>query len=1072
MFYIKKLFRFIVILFLNSLILIVPIGQKTFASNIKTSKKSTRAFQKEIVHGTVVNQNGEPLQGVTIKVKQENATTTTSANGTFTIGIEGKTAVLIVSMVGYTTEEIIVSANSNIEIILKQQSTNLDEVVVVGYGTQKRKDLTGAVTSVSSEDIQKTAISSIDQGLRGRAAGVQVTQQTGQPGGATSIRIRGGNSINSANEPLYVIDGFPYYSDNKASSAGIINGAPTLNAMATINPGDIASIEILKDASATAIYGSRGANGVILITTNRGRSGIGKVDIDASYGVQKVAKLIPVINAHEYALFRNESFVYPLGGDGKAKPTYSDKEVDSLGEGTNWQKEIFRVAPIQNFQVRFSGGSENMQYMISANVLNQEGIVINSGIKRYAIRSNVDAHIGKKMKVGNSFSVSYMMANLARSGGGNSGTIGVQSFNAGNIIEDALFYNPAIPVKNANGNFTMDNNTDTKGSGGGNQANIAYGNPVALATLSTQKSLTTRLMENLYAEYNILKALKLKVSVGADMIFNKENSYLPSTVFIGSSAPNGMAQIGTVNSISWLNENTLNYKRKINDHDIDILGGFTIQHYNSEGLSAKARDFATDLNEFNNIGAANVFDPPGSSYEQWALASYLFRANYSYLSKYLFTFTARADGSSKFGPNNKFGFFPSAAFAWQLGEEKLIQSLNIFNDLKLRLGAGITGNQEIPSNRALSVLGTVRFPFDNQTPAVGFVPARLGNPDIKWETTKQIDVGIDMSFFSGRLSITADLYYKKTDDLLLAVRLPLSSGFTTAFRNIGSVQNKGVELAIRSNNVNGAFEWNTNFNIAFNRNKVLNFGDEQIRYIGDEYNLFKGQSVSMIKVGDPLGNFVGWIDDGIIKNEEELQKAPKSGFDYIGSRRFVDLNNDGVIDAKDRTVIGNALPDFTGGIQNSFAYKNFSLDALFQYSYGNDVYNMTQLELEFLNGRQNQSKTVLNRYFPGVNENTNIPRTGAIPYIDVRKSHSRWIEDGSFLRLSNLTLAYTVLIKKTKWIRMAKVYINGQNLWILSNYRGYDPEVNINPQSNTLLGFDYASYPSAKVFSVGLNLGL
>lgn len=1043
---------------------------KDLVSDILTINKNLADLT---VTGKVTDDQKVGIPGVNVLVKGTANGTITDFEGNYKI-VADENSTLVFSFVGYETKEVSVAGRSTLDVVIEEDARSLEEVVVVGYGAVKKSDLTGSVASVSSEDLSKSTISSLDQGLSGRAPGVQVTQQSGQPGGATSIRIRGGNSINSSNEPLYVIDGFPYYNDNQGSRAGNISHAPALNVLATLNPGDIESIEILKDASATAIYGSRGANGVILVTTKRGKAGQNQINFESYYGVQEVIKTIPVLNARQFAEFRNDAFVNALGRNGQGTPTYTQEEIDAFGEGTNWQNEIFRTAPIQNYQLNFSGGNEKVQYALFANYFDQEGIVINSGLKRYSLRNNIDVKLNSKLKLGNNFTASYMISDLARTGGGNSGVTSIQSPGEGNVIQDALFYNPTIPVRDADGNFTSDNNSDTRGNGGGNQANTPNGNPVAFATLATQQSFTTRFLDNMFLEYELLKDLKLRVSLGADLIFNKENQYLPSSIVQGRNAPNGAASIGMMNSFNWLSENTVNYATTFGQiHSLNLLAGVTAQKYWNERVGANARDFATDVNTFNNLGAANIFDPSFSGFNQWSMLSYLFRGNYSLDSKYLFTVSSRIDGSSKFGSNNKYGFFPSAAFAYRLSEENFIQELGFFSDLKVRMSAGITGNQEIPSYQALSILGVQRYSFDNTSAEVGFAPNRLGNPDIKWETTKQIDFGVDMEILSGRLSFTADVYYKKTDDLLLQVRLPMSSGFTTTFRNIGSVDNKGVEFGVQSINIDKAFRWTTSFNIAFNRNRVLDFGDEQERYIGDDYNLFKGQAVGLIRVGEPVGNFVGWKNDGIIKNEEELALAPKSGNDHVGSRRFVDLNGDGVMNNDDRTILGNALPRFTGGIQNTFTYKNFDLDVFFQFSYGNQVYNMTQLELEFLNGRQNNSVTVLDRFQPGTNEDTDVARAGNPPYIYFRQSNDRYVEDGSFIRLRNLSFGYNLPVDNMNvdWLRSAKIYFSGQNLLLLTKYSGYDPEVNINPQSNTLLGFDYASYPSAKLYSLGLKLG-
>ncbi len=1058
------------------------LGFKQVNNNINVRKRK-KLYQDEAVEvvlardvsGKVVDgDTNDPLPGVNVLAKGTSVGTVTDVDGNYRLSVPDDINTLVFSSIGFTTEEVNINGRSTIDISLMPDIQALSEVVVVGYGTQKKSDLTGSVASVSSEELAKSTVASLDQGLAGRAPGVQVTQQTGQPGGATSIRIRGGNSINSSNEPLYVIDGFPYFNDNNAANSGILGGAPAINALATLNPGDIESIEILKDASATAIYGSRGANGVILITTKRGKAGQSNIDFQSYFGVQEVIKTIPVLNATQYAEFRNDAFVDARGLNGQGLPTYTDAEIVAMGEGTNWQDEIFRTAPVQNYQLSFSGGSEKLRYAVSANYFDQEGIVIGSGLERYSIRANIDAKLNKRIRLGNNFTASYISSDLARSGGGSDGNNGVQSPGAGNIIQDALFYNPVIPVFDEDGNYTSDNASDTRGEGGGNQANTPNGNPVAFANLATQESITTRLLDNLFVEYDFLENLTLKVALGADVFINQQNSFLPRSIIQGANAPNGAATVGRLNSISWLNENTLNYQTSISSgHDINLLAGVTAQRFWSDQVSTSVRDLATDVISVYDLSAANIIDPPSSNYNEWSLLSYLFRANYSYKSKYLFTFSGRVDGSSRFGANNKYGFFPSAAFAYRLSDEPFMQNVNAVDDLKLRLSAGITGNQEIPTYRSLSVLNAVRYPFDNASPVVGFTPQRLGNPDIQWETTSQFDIGIDLALFEGRINFTTDLYYKRTDDLLLEVRLPFSSGFANAFRNIGSVENRGLELSLGSVNIDGDFKWTTDFNIAFNRNKVLSFGDEQERFIGDDYNLLKGQAASVIRVGEPIGNFVGYINDGIIRNQEELDAAPKSGNDFIGSRRFVDLNDDGIINDEDRAVIGNALPDFTGGIQNTFRYKNFDLDIFFQFTYGNEIYNMTQLELEFLNGRQNNSTTVLDRFVPGVNEDTDVARAGNPPYVYFRQSHTRWIEDGSFLRLRNLAFGYNLPTGKMgiSWLRSARVYFNGQNLWLLSDYRGYDPEVNINPQSNTLLGIDYASYPSAKLYTIGVNLG-
>ena len=1014
------------------------------------------------VTGTVSDETGSPLPGVSILVKGTTQGTTTDASGQFRIVLPTAESILVFSYVGYLSQEIAVANQSNLTIKLVADSKSLEEVVVVGYGSVKKSDLTGSVVSVKAEELQRSTISSFDQGLSGRASGVQVTQQSGQPGGATSIRIRGTNSINTSAEPLYVIDGFPYYNSNEAASAGVLNGSPSQNALATINPADIESIEILKDASATAIYGARGANGVILITTRRGKTGKARIDYDGSYSSQSVLRYVPVLNAKQYAEFRNA-----VWGD-----VYSQAYIDQLGEGTDWQRAVTRTAPMHNHNLSVSGGTDKVKYLVSGSLLKQDGIVIGSDFDRYSVRANLDIQASDRLKVSNNFTLSYLNSNQIRSGGGSSGTVASQSANGGNVIQDALAYNPIIPIYDAEGNFTSDNDSDSRlysdGSKGNTTGNTPQANPVASALLSTFENRLMRVLENVTAEYAFTPKLHFRTSLGVDLISNKQNSFIPRTII--NARPGGQASVGTLSSNSWLSENTLDYDLALGKHAVKLLGGFTAQQYQAEGLTASGRDFATDATSVFGLNTAATTNPAGSTFNKWSLLSYLFRVNYSLNDQLLVTASMRADGSSRFGANNKYGYFPSAAIAYKLHEASFIKQLNLFDELKVRASAGVTGNQEIPTYQSLSTLSTVRYPTSNTVFATGFAPAVFGNPDIKWETTKQIDLGVDISIFKSRVNLTADYYYKKTSDLLLFVTLPSASGFQSVLTNIGEVQNKGLEFSLNTVNLDGAFRWRTNFNIAFNRNKVLSFGNETQRFVGQNYNLTKGIAVGLIKVGEPLGNFAGLVNDGIIKNEEELKNAPVySAATKVGARRFKDLNGDGIINNDDRTIIGNALPDFTGGIQNTLSWKGFELDFFFQFVYGNEVYNMNQLEQEFLNGRANGSTTVLDRFVPGVNEDTDVPAIGS--GFNIRESHSRWVEDGSFLRLRNLTLGYSIPLKSTKYLRSARVYLNGQNLWLLTKYRGFDPEVNINPQNNALQGFDYSSYPSARTLTAGVRLG-
>ena len=1049
-----------------------------------TMSEATRKRYREMIvrlerniTGKVTTDTGEPLPGVNVLIKGTLTGTVTDVEGNYKLSVPDDAVALVFSYVGYLQEEVLINGQSTINVILYPDVTALSEVVVVGYGTQKKRDVTGSVSSIKSEAIKDLKITSLDQALQGQAPGVNVTQQSGQPGGATSIRIRGGNSISAGNEPLYVIDGFPIYNDNRGSQTGVIN-APPQNALANISPDDIESIEILKDASATAIYGARGANGVILVTTKRGKEGQSNVNLDVYYGVQEVRRLIPVLNARQYAEFRNDVFV-----SRGQNPTYSAEEVASFGEGTNWQEEIFRSAPMQNYQLSANGGSENVQYAVSAGYFNQDGIVINSGMERYALRANIDMKTSEKLKLGTNLTVSHTKSDLLPSAGGFSGRSQVQDPNGG-ILAAALFYNPVIPVRDENGEFTFDNATDTQGAGGGNQANVPYGNPVAYATLATNESFSTRVLGNLFADYELIEGLHLRVSFGGNLVFAKQNRYEPSTIRAGDRAPDGRAAIGNIQNIEWLNENTITYNKSFSDrHQLNMTAGFTSQKFTSEVSTSQVVEFTNDLLAFNSLQSGNVsgerIPTIFSNYTEWSLLSGIFRANYILDDKFLFTFTARTDGSSRFGDNNKWAFFPSGAFGWRLSEEPFIQNLKIFSDLKLRLSYGITGSQEIPPFQSLSILSSNRAAVGNNT-QVGFAPSRIGNPDLKWETTQQFDFGLDMAFWNNRVSLSADIYYKKTNDLLLQVNIPVSSGFTQAFQNVGSLENKGVELALDGHILTGEFKWNLGANLAVNRNKVLDLGEETERLIDPGLNLFKAQNTVILREGEPIGNFYGFINDGVFRDAEEVANSAQTNR-RPGQRRFVDVNNDGTLNSDDRTIIGNALPDFTGGFNSSFSYKNFELNTLFQFSVGNDIVNATQLELEFLNGRQNNASTVLNRWMPDDltapgNEWTNStnPDTdvAAVGVNNNRDLHSRWVEDGSFLRLRNITLAYNLPLSNLniRWMKAMRFYISGQNLITITDYSGYDPEVSLVQGDNIVLGFDYGAYPTPRIYTVGANI--
>lgn len=1036
-----------------------------------------RQPQEIVVTGKVTDEDGNPLPGVTIIVKGTIQGTISNANGNYSLPDVSDNATLVFSFVGMKTQEITVAGRTNISVTMIEEFIGLEEVIAIGYGTMKRSDLTGSVTSIQHKNIKDMPIMSIDQTIQGLAAGVVVQQQTGQPGGATSIRIRGGNSINAGNEPLYVIDGFPIYNENLSSSGSTLSGIPAENALSSINPNDIVGIEILKDASATAIYGARAANGVIIITTRRGKAGVNNVDFDMYYGFQEATRTYDLMDAYQYGMFRNQQY------ERLGRPvTYTDSQLEEFKRtgGTNWQDEMLRAAPVQNYQLSVSGGNEKVQYAISGNYFDQEGIIINTYIDRLSMRANLDVQPNKWMKFGESFTFSHTTSNQIPSGGGRNG------LQNKTIWSSVSFMNPCIPVYDENGEYTYDNTYPVGEEPGANNGNVPYGNPVAYANLVDSKNYSTRILGNIYGEVEFIEGLKLRIMGGSNIIHNKQNLYEPSTIRNGDRAPAGNAKIGTVQNIELLNENTLTYDTYLDDvHHITVLAGYTQQIFQSETFSGSNVEFATDELRHHNIQGGNLsgerFPGISSGYNDWSLSSGLFRGFYSYQDKYLFTVTGRYDGASRFGANNKWAFFPSTAFGWRVSEEPFMQDISFINYLKFRASWGQSGNQEIPTYRSLSAIGTGSYTIGDGI-QTSFAPTRIGNPDLKWETTAQTNVGFDLGMFNSKLNITVDAYYKKTTDLLFDVPIAIESGYSSAFKNIGSMVNKGIEISVNAVMARGDFKWNINANWGLNRNNVLELQGEEIILIDPKINLLKAQNALLLAVDEPIGNFYGYEAIGIWQSQAEIDAASMGTSWLVGQRKFKDQNDDGLINGEDRVVLGNALPSFTGGINNTFSYKNFELSFLFNYSYGNDVANLTQLEFEFLNGRQNGNQETANRWMPddvsldrslwtnSTNPNTNVPSLGENR---LRELHSKFIEDGSFIRLRNLTFGYNLPVEKLKmnFLRRVRLYFSGQNLLLFTNYSGLDPEATIFANDNVRMGIDYCVYPTATTYIFGVNIG-
>mgnify|MGYP003575524328 FL=1 len=987
----------------------------------QTASAQNQPVVNSVLKGKVIDaKTKEGLIGVSVQIKGVTNGTSTNAKGEFSLFTGQKLPfTIVVSYIGYETQEI-VATGSPIEIRLAEALNKLNDVVIVGYGAQKKSDLTGSVSSIPAE-LKNQPVVSPDRLIQGAVAGAQVTQSSGQPGGGVSIRVRGGTSINAGNEPLYVIDGFPVYNGDASVNAGVTNG-PGINPLAGIDPSDIESIDVLKDASATAIYGSRGANGVIVVTTKRGSKGRFNVDYSAYYGRQKAAKTIDLLNARQWGELKNDA----LADAGKAA-FYTQAELDQLGEGTDWQAEAFREAPLQNHSLSISSGSEKTKILLSGNYFKQEGVIINTGFTRYAGRLNVDHELNSRFKIGAYLSGSSTEGIIAPSG----------------IVPNILSMVPVLGVRDANGNFT---------------ANSSFGstvaNPIATLSLQTNSTNTNRFLLNSFGEYKILDGLTAKVSLGTDIINNKQNRYLPSTLY--ESSPGGNASIGALSTLNWLNENTINYKKVFGTkHSVDLLIGNTQQKSRTEIFAASASNFVSDAFTYNDLGSGTTLIKPSSSAVDWVVQSFLARLNYGYDNRYLLTLTARADGSSRFGKNNKWGTFPSAAVSWRVSNEEFLKDSKQISSLKLRASAGTTGNQEIDPYRSLSRLLSYPYTFSN-TLVNGLATGSFSNPDLTWEKTAQYNLGIDLELFSSRIQLTSDVYYKKTSDLLLEVPVPFSSSLVSAFQNLGVVKNKGVELGLKTFNFTGDFEWTSNFLFSANRNKIISLGGAPHFFVTDPASPTT-LPTQIIKVGESVGAFYMYEADGV---------DPVTGL-----QRYKDLNGDNQItqDA-DRKIVGSTQPKFLASISNTFRYKGFDLSVFINSSYGNKLFNWTRANLETGTGYTGAVATLLNRWTP-TNTNTDVHKAIENPAVTIS---DRFVEDASFIRLKNVTLGYSLprkVVSKAKF-SAARIYITGSNLVTWTDYTGYDPEVNTNGQNSISSGMDRGAYPNAKSILAGINLTL
>ncbi|MFS4457455.1 SusC/RagA family TonB-linked outer membrane protein [Maribacter sp. 2304DJ31-5] len=986
-------------------------------------------IQKTITGQVTSSTDGIPLGGVSIVVKETTNGTVTDFDGYYSIEAQ-EGDILTFSYLGFKTLERTVSDNLSINIALDEDVSNLDEVVVVGYGTQKKSDLTGSVVSVKAEDFNPGPVVSVSNQLQGTAAGVVLSQNSAQPGGGFSVRIRGRTSINSSNEPLYVVDGFPITSDPPTNNVtgSTVRQSPSRNPLNTLNPEDIESIEILKDASATAIYGARGANGVVLITTKKGKSGKASINYSSSYTVSTPTELYDLLNGSEFAQVTNEE---------AGAPIFSAAQVNTLGEGTNWQEEILRnsslfghSSTVQKHQISFSGATDKVNYYISGNYYKNEGLVQKTGLERFSGRLNLSTQISKKFKLGLNLTATRTKDQLVNSGSGD-------SENAGVFI-NARRWSPAVPVFDQNGNFSVHPSFPTQIS-----------NPVSILNIDDE-IVTKRVLATFYGEYEISDGLKAKLNLGIDDQNIKGRAFIPTTLLRGEQL-NGEGELRNEIIENLLGEFTLNYSKQWGDHSLNALFGYTYQELRNESFGVVASNFSNETININNLAVAQNADRLFSFKAQPKLISYLSRVNYSWKDRYLFTFSFRADGSSKF-INNPWGYFPSGAFAWKVHKENFFKS-EVIDEFKVRVTYGVTGNQEVPSQISQQVFGTT-VPF-----AVGLDAARTnglaainpGIPDLRWESTSQLNSGIDLALFNRKLSISADLYYKLTSDILLEFPLPLSSGFTTTIANRGKVKNQGVELGVRySDNLTDQLRWTSAFNIAYNENKWVDRAGQAINPWVDEFGSTEDE--------------YGYIVDGIFRTQEEVNNSgqrttAENVGDSPGMFRFRDVDGDGVIRNTDQVLLGVRQPKVTGGWNNSFEYKNIDLNFFFQGSFGNVRRNGIRARFEDVGDillSRNKLATVLDRWTPN-NPNGSIPSGQAsISGFGSRSGNSVYVEDASFVRLRNVTLGYTFKPKQSAFDNF-RIYADVQNLFVITKYTGLDPETD-------------DDFPNLRSFTLGLNV--
>lgn len=988
---------------------------------------TARAQSLYEVTGRVTDQHAQPVAGASVMEQGSTRGTATSADGSYTIRVSSKDAVLVFSFFGCKSQTLAVGGRTQIDVQLEEDAIALEEVVAIGYGSMKKSDLTGAVSSIKSDLLENKPIASFDNALRGQIAGVQVRQNDGQPGGGASIRIRGTSSINGTNEPLYVIDGVPLISESVTEGQGLV-----INPLSSLSANDIESIEVLKDASAAAIYGARGANGVILVTTRKGREQRGEVRFSATLSIQRPEQAYTMLNGAQLAQMGKEAYE----NAGMAVPTHF-QNPESVVTRTDWLDEIFRTAVTQNYQINYAGGTKKVSYNFSAGYFDQQGLLIGTDFNRYTFRGQVAADINDYIAFGSTMGYSQVQSE----GYGNADS-------SLSMISMAYDMNPALPVYDENGQYTFRNNLASS-------TGVYGGNPVATARKADMQNRQNRFTGNIFTDVKFLgdDRLVFRTQFGVDDIFSMDRFYLPNDLAVAVDGP-GKGNVASFNTKTWVWENTLTYKNTWGRHSLSAMVGQTAQKFTQSVFRLGVKNFEDNRLGYHDLSLGKDVWLNQTTDTEWSMLSYISRIHYSFDNRYLITFTGRVDGSSKFGTNHKYGFFPSGAVAWRISEEPFMKDVDAVSNLKLRLSYGIVGNAGISSYQSQGMLVPVKPPFGDGIESGGMAPMTLPNADLAWEQTAQFDAGIDVGLFNNRLSVTADFYRKYTTDLLYAVDLPMYSGYMFSMRNLGDLSNTGFEVSITGVPVSTRnFDWTATLNIDHNVTRI------------EKLNIAEGESagtgITRMVAGDRLNNIWGYRTNGIAQLDEDLtQVAQLPNRPMVaGEQKYQDINRDGVINLDDEVVLGNLNPKFSFGFTNSFRYKNFNLNLFIEGTYGNDVINFTRKALESMDGARNNITTVLDRWTPE-NPNAKLPRA------DVSSNSSafsdRWVEDGSYLRIRDLTIGYTIPRKALRNIAGINVFVSFENLWTITKYSGNDPSIGG--------GIDRNLYPTSRKYSIGVSM--